>query len=309
MVSGLKYLSLMLLATFLIGCGEGRLPQLRPTPLATERRVSLELGSLVLYDHRPQNIVVFLHKTDDTAVKWVTAYPEEGYIVMRPRDREDIQAAFVSVPETHIANTHIVITVVAVPDNTTQRMVNNIAEIILDEITSKIPGNRLVQWITTLASSEVSSKIQELVAEGRVMEVCNITLSLDGSPKQICNQNQRWVTLSIRQVIAVPEYVLDAEVLDAQSASPISVEALHPVSAEDEVVNVVRRFNADQTIAVRELNVDMLRATSTGKWLRWQTIYIEQLRQQNLYEVQQQRGFTVLSVRVRGDTARNLARG
>lgn len=72
MVSGLKYLSLMLLATFLIGCGEGRLPQLRPTPLATERRVSLELGSLVLYDHQPQNIVVFLHKTDDTAVKWVT---------------------------------------------------------------------------------------------------------------------------------------------------------------------------------------------------------------------------------------------
>lgn len=301
---GLRYLSLMLFVTILFGCGGGgRSPQLRPTPPSTEHRVSLEVGSLILYDNQPQNIVVFIHKSDDTAVQWFAIYPEDGYIVMRPYDREDIQEAFVSIPERQVANTHVVITVVSVPDDATKQVLNSIAAIILDEITSKIPGNRLVQWITTLASDEVASRIQELIEGGKVLEVCDVTLNLNGPPKQICNQNQQRVVISIRQVIAVPDSVLDAQILDSQSESPISVESIHAGSVEDEVINVVRRFNADQTVAVRELNADLLRATATGKWLRLQVNYIEQLRRQNLYEVQQQQGFTVIAVRVRGGTA------
>lgn len=305
MCIGLRSLCLMLLATFLFGCGTGgRLPQVRPIPAATERRVSLEIGSLILYDDQPQNIVVFIHKSDDTAVKWFSVYPEDGYIVMRPYDREEIQASFVAVPETQIANTHVIVTIVSVPDDVTQQILSSISAIILDEITSKIPGNRLVQWITTLASDEVASRIQELIEDGQVLEVCDVQLSLDGPPKQICNQYQQRVVISIRQVIAVPEHVLEAQVLDPQSESPISVEAPKAGSVEDEVVNVVRRFNADQTVAVRELNADILRATATGKWLRLQINYIERLRQQNLYEVQQQQGFTIISVRVQEGVAK-----
>lgn len=309
MCIGLRSLCLTLLATFLFGCGAGgRLPQVRPIPAATERRVSLEIGSLILYDDQPQNIVVFIHKSDDTAVKWFSVYPEDGYIVMRPYDREEIQASFVAVPETQIANTHVIVTIVSVPDDVTQQILSSISAIILDEITSKIPGNRLVQWITTLASDEVASRIQELIEDGQVLEVCDVQLSLDGPPKQICNQHQQRVVISIRQVIAVPEHVLEAKVLDPQSESPISVEAPKAGSVEDEVVNVVRRFNADQTIAVRELNADILRATATGKWLRLQINYIDHLRRQNLYEVQQQQGFTVIAVRVRGGTATVVTR-
>lgn len=304
MCVGLRSLCILLLATFLFGCGTGgRLPQAKPIPLATERRISLEIGSLILYGDQPHNIVVFIHKSDDTAGGWFSLYPEDGYIVMRPHDREEIQASFVAVPETQIANTHVVVTVVSVPDDVSQQVLSSIAAIILDEITSKIPGNRLVQWITTLASDVVSSKIQELIAGGQVLEVCDVTLNLNGPPKQICNQNQQRVVISIRQVIAVPEHMLEAQILDPQSESPISVEALQAGSVEDEVINVVRRFNADQTVAVRELNADLLRATAAGKWLRLQVNYIEQLRRQNLYEVQQQQGFTVISVRVRGGTA------
>jgi hypothetical protein len=71
----------------------------------------------------------------------------------------------------------------------------------------------------------------------------------------------------------------------------------------DQVVNVIRRFNADQTTAVQELNLDILRDTCTGRCFMAQREYMEQLIRDNLYEVQEQLNFEVLNIDVSGNTA------
>jgi hypothetical protein len=313
MVAFFKYLSWIALASlFLVSCSEssGRLPQRRLEPAVNERRVSLELGGLQLRDNRQHNVIVFLHKSDNATVNSLTEYPKDQYIIMQPGDREDIHEAFVSMPESYADMTRIIITVVSVPDGTTERAINSIGTIILGEITNKIPGKRIVQWIATLAAGEISDRLQAVIASGEVLEICEITLNINGPPTQTCGNNQQAFAISTRQVISAPESVLISSILNPEGASPIEVltpespqQPVENTPVEHTVVSVVRRFNADQTIAMRELDLNRLRATSAGQWFDWQATYMDTLRQQNLYEVQQQQKFDVLSVSVVGDTA------
>lgn len=287
------------------GCGanQGRSPQSRPSPAASERRISLEIASVILRGNQDRNIILFLHKADQTTATSLTQYPEDQYIIMHPGDREDIQQSFVSMPESTSRDTDIVITVVSVPNEITRRIMNSIASVILDEITSKIPGNKLVGWIIGLASDELSNRLQEVIAGGEVIEMCEIKLNPEGTPTQTCNQNQQESIISIRQIVAVPQSVIDAEIVLPDGASPISVNNTPLFTDEDAVVNTVRLFNADQTIAMRNLELEVLQNTSKGQWLDWQKQYMRELEQENLYEVQQQLDFRVQSVKVDGDTA------
>lgn len=307
-----QYKTTLLIAIIfaLFGCesNQGRLPQTRPVPASSERRVSLEIASLILRGNQNRNIVLFLHKSDDATASSLTQYPRDQYIIMRPGDREDIQEAFISMPESLSGNTNIIITVVSVPTEITQRAINGLATVILDEITSKIPGSRLIQWITTFASNEITNRLQEVTAGGEVVEICEITLNPESTPTQTCNQNQQEIIISTRQIVAAPESALSAEILPSNGASPISVNTSPSFMDEDAVVNTVRQFNATQTIAMRNLDLEVLRSTSTGQWFEWQKQYMMQLEQEGLYEVQQQLDFQVQSIEVLGRDATVITR-
>jgi len=83
----------------------------------------------------------------------------------------------------------------------------------------------------------------------------------------------------------------------------VSPTPTKPSSEEHDVVDVIRRFNADQTTAMRDLNLDAVRSTCTDRCLVAQREYMEQLVRDNLYEIQEQLDFEVLRVDVSGDTA------
>jgi hypothetical protein len=93
-----------------------------------------------------------------------------------------------------------------------------------------------------------------------------------------------------------------------KTAEPTSPTANASPSSEEEVVHVIRQFNADQTAAVRELVVNALGSTCTGRCYAEQQRYIDQLIRDNLYEVQEQLGFDVLSIHVSGNGATVVTR-
>jgi hypothetical protein len=72
---------------------------------------------------------------------------------------------------------------------------------------------------------------------------------------------------------------------------------------EEEVVNVIKKFNEDQTLAVRTLDSQILQDTCTDECFSWHVDYINELREGNLYEVQEQLAFEVISVDILDNTA------
>lgn len=72
---------------------------------------------------------------------------------------------------------------------------------------------------------------------------------------------------------------------------------------EDLIENVIRQYNSDQTAAVRNLDVQILQATCTGNCYAVNRDYIDELTQNNLYEVQEQLAFEVVSISISGNTA------
>jgi hypothetical protein len=72
---------------------------------------------------------------------------------------------------------------------------------------------------------------------------------------------------------------------------------------EEEIVNVIEKFNEAQTLAVRALDSQILQDTCTDECFSWHIDYIDELREGNLYEVQEQLAFEVTSVDILDNTA------
>jgi hypothetical protein len=70
-----------------------------------------------------------------------------------------------------------------------------------------------------------------------------------------------------------------------------------------EVVEAIKQFNEDQTLAVRALDSKILQDICTNECLSWHIDYINELRESNLYEVQEQLAFEVSSVDIFDNTA------
>jgi hypothetical protein len=69
----------------------------------------------------------------------------------------------------------------------------------------------------------------------------------------------------------------------------------------------VRQFNDDQTVAAKDpansISMAWLLGETTDSWYSLQSQYFQQLKDANLYEIQEERSFDVLSSEVSGDTA------
>jgi hypothetical protein len=100
---------------------------------------------------------------------------------------------------------------------------------------------------------------------------------------------------------SVPMRTVPTETAEPTDSSPNTL-------LETEAIEVIRQFNADQTRAVRELDLDLLVATCTDECFVEQKRYIDQLIRDNLYEVQEQLGLEVLSVDVYGSQAKVVTR-
>jgi hypothetical protein len=72
---------------------------------------------------------------------------------------------------------------------------------------------------------------------------------------------------------------------------------------DEAIFNVIKQFNADQTLAVRTLDSQILHNTCTAECLSWNTDYIDELREDNLYEVQEQLAFEVTLIDILDNVA------
>lgn len=121
--------------------------------------------------------------------------------------------------------------------------------------------------------------------------------------------------LGVQEVPPAEQAWLEERLPDGQSPAPTR-QVMRPdtptpsVSSltEHEVVDVIRRFNADQTTAVRNLDLEILRTTCTGGCYSSNRAYMNQLIKDNLYEVQEQLGFEVVSVHVSDNAAMVVTR-
>jgi hypothetical protein len=305
-----RFLSLLLAISVLVGC-RGVDPVTRDVPSNDESRVALEFGSFTLYGEEPKNIVLFMHVIDENnaQVSSLTQHPYGTYITMYPGDRHDIQQSFISVPVSQAESTTVTVSIIAVPDNINAVIMGGITSIILEEITNKIPGQAFIaRGITAVVSDSVSHRIQAEVEGGLLIGMCEYVLNTDGPPQSECTEPAQDFDIAMRSVLGPPTAVYHTNVVSSDANSPIEVFAPSSSSSEDQVINVIRRFNADQTRAMRDLELDILRPTSAGQWLEWQEIYMNELINQNLYEVQQQQDFEVLSVTVSEDEAQVITR-
>ena len=308
----------ILLFFFLIACDESpssstRLaPQRVPTPAANELRKSVEFGGLLLGGNRQRCVVVLVHSVLLGQLPVSARYPssdaERPCIDMNPANissRSDIQQSWLTIPKSQADGAAMIVTILAVPDTVDAWEISAVSRAVtalVRSYASSILINPISSFIAGEVINTVSDAVTQRIREGEVLGIYRIKLHADGAPSIDVIPGAQPVSLSVREIVLAP--VL-ATTPGAQ-ASPRRVNiptSPVPLPSEDDVVNVVRRFNADQTIAVRDLNIDLLLPTSSGAWLKLQRRYIEELKLSDMYEVQKQIDFKVLSVKVSGDTA------
>jgi hypothetical protein len=218
--------------------------------------------------------------------------------------REGIQRAFATVPVSEAARSAVLVTVVAVPDTITAASIDlavSAVSTLIQAYTGHIITGKLTGFVADQVISEVGSRVAAAIKNGRVLGAYRFRLHSDGAHSVDVLAGIQPLDLTWRGLVLQPIGAYDPR----SGASPVKVITPDPLSAapEDQVVDTVRRFNADQTVAVRDLTPSLLAVTTTGRWLTFQQRYIQDLVDNNLFEVQAQIAFTVNDVNVEGSTA------